>query len=359
MQHLDIRTQLAIKQRFLEDQLKQAGLYAQTCFRPILGLTWGYRLRARLSVRHVARKGGVLIGFHERHHNYVADMTTCDVLPSSVSDLLVPLRLLVGRLSIRARLPQIEVAVGDAVTVLVLRVLETMNVADEAQLREFAQRHRVQFWIQPKGPDSAFPLDPGGVTLAYTLPVFQIRMPFRPTDFTQVNHAVNRALVGRAVSLLAPDLNDRILDLFCGLGNFALPLARFAGEVLGIEGNPALVQRATENAALNGLAGRATFAHRNLSEFGCEDVRALPYNKWLIDPPRDGALAISKALVAAAQTRDITLPTRIVYISCHPLTLVRDARLLVHQAGYALCGAGVINMFAHTSHIESIALFER
>jgi 23S rRNA (uracil1939-C5)-methyltransferase len=361
MQHLDVRAQIAVKQRVLEDNLAHlAKLRAETIFRPIHGPSWGYRYRARLTVRNVVKKGGVLVGFHERKSSYVADMTSCEVLPPHVSDLLVPLRRMVEGLSIRDRMPQIELAVGATVTALVLRVLEPINAADEQLLREFADAHNVQFWLQPKGPDSVVPFYPLHAQLDYTLPEFGIRMPFLPTDFTQVNHQINRVLVGRALRLLAPARNDRVLDLFCGIGNFTLPLARLAREVVGIEGSETLTARALANAKENGVDGHTSFASRNLFEVSADDMRALGhFDKFLVDPPREGALAVSKALADIAQSGEGPLPRRIVYVSCNPATLARDAGLLVHEAGYRLKGAGVVNMFPHTSHVESIALFER
>nr|WP_235851404.1 23S rRNA (uracil(1939)-C(5))-methyltransferase RlmD [Paraburkholderia acidicola] len=361
MQHLDIRAQIAVKQRVLEDNLAHlAKLRAETVFRPIHGPSWGYRYRARLTVRDIEKKGGVLVGFHERKSSYVADMTSCEVLPPHVSAMLVPLRQLVGSLSIRNRMPQIELAVGTSVTALVLRVLEPINADDEQHLRDFADAYKVQFWLQPQGPESAVPFYPLDVPLDYTLPEFDIRMPFRPTDFTQVNHQINRVLVGRALRLLAPARGDRVLDLFCGIGNFTLPLARLAREVVGIEGSEVLTTRALANAQENGVAGHTSFACRNLFDVTADDIRALgAFDKYLIDPPREGALAIAKALAEIAQSGTGPLPQRIVYVSCNPATLARDAGLLVHEAGYRLKGAGVVNMFPHTSHVESIALFER
>ncbi|WP_425470731.1 23S rRNA (uracil(1939)-C(5))-methyltransferase RlmD [Trinickia fusca] len=362
MQHLEVRAQVAVKQRVLEDNLWHlAKLRPETVFRPIHGPSWGYRYRARLTVRHVAKKGGVLVGFHEKKSSYVADMTSCEVLPPHVSAMLVPLRRLVESLSIRDRLPQIEVAVGASVTALVLRVLEPLTADDEARVRAFADEHEgVQFWLQPKGPDTVVPFYPLDIELDYTLPEFNIRMPFKPTDFTQVNHAINRVLVGRAARLLAPARTDRVLDLFCGIGNFTLPLARLAREVMGIEGSETLTTRALANAKANGVDGHTSFACRNLFEVTADDLRALgAFDKYLIDPPREGALAVSKALAEIAQSGEGPLPSRIVYVSCNPATLARDAGLLVHEAGYRLKAAGVVNMFPHTSHVESIALFER
>jgi 23S rRNA (uracil1939-C5)-methyltransferase len=361
LQHLEMRAQVAAKQRALEDTLQHLSrLRSETIYRPIQGPSWGYRYRARLTVRLIAGKGGALVGFHEKKSSYVADMPTCEVLAPHVSAMLVPLRRLVENLSIRDRLPQIEVAVGAEITALVLRILDPITAADEDILRTFADTHNVQFWLQPSGPDTAYPFYPPGRELAYTLPEFDIRMPFKPTDFTQVNHQINRVLVSRALSLLAPARTDRVLDLFCGIGNFTLPLARVAREVVGIEGSESLTARALDNARANGLAAHTSFACRNLFEVNADDMRALgTFDKVLIDPPREGALAVSKAWAEIAESGVGVLPRRIVYVSCNPATLARDAGLLVHQAGYRMKGAGVVNMFPHTSHVESIALFER
>lgn len=361
MQHLDSRAQLAIKQRVLEDNLWHLSkVRPEVVFRPIAGPDWGYRYRARLTVRHVAKKGGVLVGFHERKSSYVADMKSCEILPPHVSAMLVPLRELVGSLSILDRMPQIELAVGHEVTALVLRILEPLTDADKDLLRAFADQHNVQFWLQSKGPDTVVPFYPLDRELAYTLPEFGIRMPFKPTDFTQVNHQINRVLIGRALRLLDAKPQDRLLDLFCGIGNFTLPLATQGRSVMGIEGSEALTTRALANAGHNGLAHKTEFACRNLFEVTAEDIAALGrFDRWLVDPPREGALAVCKALGELAQQGSDVLPSRIVYVSCSPSTLARDAGLLVHEAGYRLVGAGVVNMFPHTSHVESIAVFER
>lgn len=362
MQHLHVSAQVATKQRALEDALWHLGkVRAERLLRPIEGPAWGYRYRARLSVRHVAKKGKVLIGFHERKSSYVADMESCAVLPPHLSAMLLPLRALVAGMDQRDRLPQIEVAVGDAVTALVLRHLEPLSTADLARLRQFAAEHSVQWWLQAKGPDTVRLLDEGGPELAYTLPEFGITMPFKPTDFTQVNHAINRTLVSRALRLLEAQPGDRVIDWFCGLGNFTLPIATQAAEVLGIEGSQALVARAIDNAARNGLSGRTRFEARNLFELTGDDLLALGrFDRWLVDPPREGAFALAKALAdlhQAGQGGD-RFPRRIVYVSCNPATLARDAGLLVHQAGYRCLAAGAVNMFPHTAHVESMAVFE-
>ena len=356
MQHLDPLAQVAAKQRVLESNLWHLGrLRAEQLYAPIHGPTWGYRLRARFSARLVPKKGGMLIGFHERKSSYVADLSLCLNLPPHVSDLLMPLRELVAGLSICAAMPQIEVAVGEGVTALVLRNLEPLVAGDETLIRAFADRHGVVFYLQPKGPASAYrfyPLD--GPRLAYRLPEFNIEHHFSPTEFTQVNHAVNRVLVRRAMALLDPRPGERIADMFCGLGNFTLPIARLGAQVVGVEGSRELVRRAGENAAANGLADKVGYGVANLFEATPESLAALGhFDKMLIDPPREGAVELVKAIDPDAA------PRRIVYVSCNPSTLARDAAILVTQKGYRLLGAGVVNMFPNTSHVESIALFEK
>lgn len=361
MQHLHVSAQVATKQRALEDALWHLGkVRAEQLLRPMEGPAWGYRYRARLSVRHVHKKGVVLVGFHERKSSYVADMDSCEVLPPHLSAMLLPLRALVMGMDQRDRLPQIEVAVGQDVTALVLRHLEPLSEPDLARLRQFAAQHGIQWWLQPKGPDTVHRLDEGGPALAYSLPEFDVVMPFKPTDFTQVNHHINQALVSRAMRLLDVQPGERVIDWFCGLGNFSLPIARRAAEVLGIEGSDALVQRARDNALLNGLAERTRFEARNLFELTPADLRALgTHDRWLVDPPREGAFALVKALADLVQAGEaFHRPQRIVYVSCNPATLARDAGLLVHQAGYRCTAAGAVNMFPHTAHVESMAVFE-
>ena len=355
-QHLDEAAQVATKQRVLEDCFAHIGkVKPETMLSPIHGPTWGYRRRARLSVRHVPKKGGVLVGFHERCSSFVADMGGCEVLPTRISLLLPRLRVLLEALSIRDRLPQIELALGDAVDVLVLRVLEPPSPADETLLRTFADANQVQFWLQPKGPDTAYPFHPlDAPTLDYRLAEFDLVMPFRPTEFTQVNQDINAMLVRRAIQLLAPQPGERIADFFCGLGNFTLPIARRGARVLGIEGSQGLVARGIENAARNGLSGNSEFRVADLFQVTPEAYAELgSFDKLLIDPPRDGAIELVKSLP------DAGAPQRIVYVSCSPATLARDAAVLVHQKGYRLSTAGVANMFPHTAHVESIALFVR
>ncbi|MBA4177935.1 MAG: 23S rRNA (uracil(1939)-C(5))-methyltransferase RlmD [Leptothrix sp. (in: Bacteria)] len=364
MQHLHPAAQVAVKQRVLEDNLQHlAKVKPERLLRPIEGPAWGYRDRARLSVRWVAKKGTVLIGFHERKSRYVADMQVCPVLPARVSAMLMPLRELIGGMDQRDRLPQIELAAGDGVTALVLRHLEPLTPADQQRLRDFGAAHDVQWWLQPKGPDTAHPLDEGVLgqpVLAYRLPEYGITMPFKPTDFTQVNPHINRVLVDRALRLLDPQPGERVIDWFCGLGNFTLPLATRAAQVLGIEGSEVLVARARENARANGLAAKTRFEARNLFEVAPADLQGAGVaRRWLIDPPREGAFAIAKAVADLHAAGGFELPQRIVYVSCNPATLARDAGLLVHQGGYRCSLAGVVNMFPHTAHVESMAVFDR
>jgi len=345
-QHADLATQAHAKEDGLLQNLARIGKVAPERVLPmIVGEEWGYRHRARLSVRRVEKKGGVMVGFRERRSTYVADMRECPVLPPRISALITPLRELIERLSVRSRLPQVEVAVGDNASALVFRHLLPLTDEDHTQFRDFGDRHDVHVWLQPGGPDSAHPFHPPASELYYELPDFNVRLAFRPTDFTQVNHAMNRALVGRALELLDPQPGERIADLFCGLGNFSLPIARRGAQVIGFEGSRELVERARQNAAANGLVAQFEvmdlFAP-NLAPYG-------PFDKVLIDPPRQGAIEIVKSL-------DVR---RIVYVSCDPATLARDAGVLVHTQGYRLLAAGIANMFPHTAHVESITLFEK
>jgi 23S rRNA (uracil1939-C5)-methyltransferase len=381
MQHLHVGAQVAVKQRVLEDNLWHLGkVKADTILRPIEGPAWGYRYRARLSVRYVRKKGELLIGFHERKSGYVADMKECPVLPPHVSGLLLPLRALITSMEAMETCPQIELACGDSVTALVLRHMEPLTHGDLALLRGFAAQHAgVQWWLQPNGPETAHLLDEGGEALSYDLPEFGIHMPFKPTDFTQVNPHINRVLVSRALRLLDAKRHERVIDWFCGLGNFTLPIATQAREVLGVEGSEALVARSRQNfklnqalASVNKELSATKFAARNLFEMTPELlVQDGVADKWLVDPPREGAVSLVQALAELHQQKldpishpatvgaaGWTPPKRIVYVSCNPSTLARDADLLVHQAGYRCSFAGVVNMFPHTAHVESMAVFD-
>ena len=356
MQHLDAFAQVAVKQRVLEDNLERIGkVKPETMLQPIFGQTWAYRQRARLSVRHVLKKNKTLVGFRETNGKYVADMRHCEILPPKIANLLPLLGELNESFTVRDALPQIEVAVGEHVDVLVLRILQALSPSDEMAIKQFADTHKVQFWLQTKGPETVVPFYPlDAPPLSYSLPEFGITMPFAPTEFTQVNSEMNRLMVSRAMRLLNPQPGERIADFFCGLGNFTLPIARSGAQVLGIEGSAALVKRAGQNAAYNGLSGNTEFKAMNLFEMDEAALRKLGrHDKWLVDPPRDGAIELMKSI------SDETAPRRIVYVSCSPSTLARDAEVLVHAKGYTLKAAGVMNMFPHTSHVESIAVFEK
>lgn len=377
LQHADLRAQVAYKQRVLEDTLWHLGrVRPAQMLPPMEGPTWGYRFRARLAVRDVPSKGGVLIGFHEKKSSYVTDLNECPVLPQKVSAMLPAMHTLVGALSIRNRMPQIEVAVGDCAKpprhplALVFRTLLPLTPADERLLIAFGREHEAEIWQQPGGPDSVRLLcDAQGNTagqsaLAYELPEFGIRIPFGPTDFTQVNAGINRQLLSRAVQMLDVRPDHQVVDLFCGLGNFTLPLATRARRVIGVEGVQALVERGKQNALANQQVLRAPpgkdgvqFRMANLFEFTAESWRALGrVDRLLIDPPRDGALAVARVLAALPVAER---PERMVYVSCNPATLARDLGLMVHEGGWNVEKAGVANMFPHTAHVESIALLTR
>lgn len=360
MQHVDFSAQVAIKQRVLEDNLQHIGkVRAESMLPAVAGPAWGYRHRARLSARWVEKKGSVLVGFHEKNSSYIAEMRECAILPPRISGLIMPLRRLIAQLSIRERMPQVEIAVGADLDILVLRNMDPINARDEALLRAFiderAGERPLQFWLQPKGPDSCYPFYPESAPrLTYRLPEFAVEMPYNPTEFTQVNPQINGVMVARALRLLDPQPGERIADMFCGIGNFTLPIARSGATVLGMEGSDALVRRARENAGHNGLDRQVEYRMANLFEVTEESFAALGrFDKMLIDPPRDGAVQLVKAFT------DETAPKRLVYVSCNPATLARDAGILVHLKGYTLKAAGIINMFPHTAHVESIALFEK
>lgn len=360
MQHLEFSAQVAAKQRMLEDDLWHIGrVRPEKILPPIQGTPWHYRHKARLRVRYVEKKGGVLVGFNEKASSFVTFMDSCQVLPRFVSDLIVPLKTLIAQLSVKQALPQIELAVGEDATVLVLRILEALTEADIALLQVFEQTNGVQMWTQTKGPDTVKPLFAHGDMLHYSLPEYGLRYPFSPTEFTQVNPAINRVMIRRAMQLLAPQSGENIADFFCGLGNFTLPIAKSGAQVYGVEGSQALVNRAIENAALNQVSN-VRFAESDLFDMTPEHLQQLGYfDKWLIDPPRDGAIELVKALPDADSDQAHSAPKRIVYVSCSPSTLARDAAILVHTKGYRLKAAGVMNMFPHTAHVESIAWFEK
>ena len=361
MQHVSFDEQIRIKQQVLTDNLQHLGnVVAEEIMSPLAGVPWGYRHRARLSARYVAKKGGALVGFREKGAPYVLDMHQCLILPAHVSALITPLRELVSALSIRDKIPQIEVAVGTQVTILVIRNMDALNPEDEQLVRQFIEQYSslenpLQIWLQPKGPETCYPFYPvDAPKLSYTIQRFSLDMPYNPSEFTQVNPYINEEMLALSMELLAPQAHEVIADFFCGIGNFTLPIARLAKQVVGIEGADALVKRAKQNAIHNGLGAKVAYQVCNL--FTIDDVwlqKLGHFDKWLIDPPRDGAFELVKSITPQ------TAPKRIVYVSCNPATLARDAGVLVNTHGYRLLKAGVMNMFPHTSHVESIALFER
>ena len=356
MQHMEFGAQVASNQRILEHNLRRIGkVKAQTILPAIYGQAWAYRSRGRLSARYIAKKEQVLVGFHERRSGFIVDMSECHVVPPAISNQLLPLRELISALSIFNDMPQIELAVGENVTVLVFRILVDINDADVALFKAYADQWKVQIWLQPQGPGSAYPLYPlDAPALTYSMPEFGIEMPFKPTEFTQVNFEINRVMVERAMKLLDPQPNEIIADMFCGLGNFTLPIARSGAKVLGMEGSQQLVERALEGAKHNQLDHLTSYEIANLFDMTEAWLDKLGrFDKMLIDPPRDGAMALCNSISIAHG------PKRIVYVSCSPSTLARDADILVNKKGYTLKSAGVINMFPHTAHVESIALFEK
>ena len=352
LQYLEAGAQIRAKQQVLLDNLQRiGGVVPEDILPPLTGPVWGYRNKARLGVKYVIKKGRVLVGFRERRAPYVADLTRCEVLHPSVGERIDQLATLLGELEGRARIPQIEVAVGDAATALVFRHLDPLSAADQARLQGFADELRMHVYLQPAGPDTVHALMPVDSILSYSLPEQEVELRFRPNDFTQVNSVINRQMVARVLEMLALDRSDTVLDLFCGLGNFTLPMARLAGSVTGVEGEAGLVDRARDNARLNGLDN----IEMHVADLSADQRHVAwaggGYNKVLLDPPRSGAVGVLDVLGNIH-------PQRLVYVSCHPGSLARDAGILVSTYGYRLRAAGVMDMFPHTAHVESIALFE-
>ncbi len=353
LQHADEHAQLGFKQKQVLDALSRVGKVSpETVVEPIRGATWGYRRRARLGAKHVPKKGGTLVGFRERGTPFITRTESCHVLAPVVGLRLQALAELIDGLSVRKALPQIEVAVADNACALVLRVLEEPSEGDLARLQAFAAAHSVWFFLQRGGPDTVVPLSRDTPELHYRLDRFDVTLAFQPGDFIQVNAQANEAMVAQALEWLAPTPQMRVLELFAGLGNFTLPLARRAGQVVSVEGDAGLVRRAGENAARNGLDNITP----HVADLFAPGERPAwlrgPFDAVLLDPPRSGAQEMVP-LIAAGE------PQCIVYVSCHPATLARDAGELVHRHGYRLKRAGVIDMFPHTAHVESMALFER
>lgn len=352
LQHLDPKAQIELKGELLKDQLRRIGkLEPPPFFPPITGPVWGYRRKARLGVRFVKKHGRVFVGFRQKRSPRIADLKTCLVLHPKVGEHIADLAVKIDRLSIREKLPQVEVAVGDHRAALVFRVLDPLTDEDLKQLCRFGQDFDFDIYLQPGGPESVSPIYPETPDrLYYELP-FAIKLYFEPLDFTQVNAEINRKLISRVLELLDPQPGETVLDLFCGIGNFTLPLARKARHVVGVEGSPAAVIRAQENAKANRLENvefHVTDLTQDLSPFPWVNCR---YDKVLLDPARKGALEVMAWLPKWQ-------PKRVVYVSCNPATLARDLGVLVHEHGYRLLGVGVIDMFPHTAHVESVALLE-
>jgi 23S rRNA (uracil1939-C5)-methyltransferase len=353
LQHLACEAQIDSKQQVLLDNFKHlAKLQPQMLLAPLRGPHWGYRRKARLGVKYVRKKGRVLVGFRERSSPYLADLKRCEVLHPSVGERVEALAELIDSLSVRDQIPQIEVAVDDTQTALALRTLAEPSAEDKDKIKTFAQQNQLLIYLQPGGADSLVPLWPEPIELRFTIEQHKVSFAFKPGDFTQVNAEINRQMIDRAIELLDLAPEDRVLDLFCGLGNFTLPLARYCAEVVGVEGEAKLVERARANAAENGLHN-AQFHAADLSR----ELRDYAwwrqgFTKVLLDPPRSGA---QETLEHVARMR----VERIVYVSCNPATLARDAGVLVHEHGYQLVQAGVMDKFPHTAHVESIALFLR
>jgi len=353
LQHLSADRQIEAKQRTLTENLQRIGHVQPSEVLPVLtAQAWHYRRKGRFSVRYVEKKGGVLVGFREVDPRFVAQLENCQTVVPDVARLISPLTGLIGALQAKSDIPQIEFIQGDGPVALVFRHLAPLAESDLASLSEFGDKHGLQVFLQPGGPQSVIPLQPDYPPLHFVLPEYGIRYRFRPLDFIQVNARLNEAMIARAIALLAPSPEDIVLDLFCGLGNFTLPLAKSVAEVVGVEGDAGLVARAAENAELNGIGNARFFAADLNQEIASEQWSRQRFTKLLIDPPRAGALEVLKRL-------DLTGIDRIVYVSCHPASLARDAGYLVQERGYRLLQAGAMDMFPQTAHVESIAVFER
>ena len=362
-QHLSSESQIAAKQERLMENLERIGkVKPETVLPPLTAETWGYRRKARLGVKYMRRDKIVRVGFRERSSSFLANLDRCEVLHPKIGERLSDLSELVFNLSIKDQIPQIEVAVGDDNAALIFRHLEELSEADLNLLREFGEKNELLIFLQSGGPKTVVRLwsETGpesnatnyDTKLSYYLPDYDVEMQFQPTDFTQVNASLNQKMINHAIELLDPQVEDRVLDLFCGLGNFSLPLARKAGAVVGVEGEASLVSRARENAVQNNITNVEFHATDLNGDLSLESWYGTGFNKLLLDPPRSGAPVVVSILPKP-------LPERIVYVSCDPATLARDAGTLVNEQGYHLVKAGVMDMFPHTAHVESIALFER
>lgn len=354
LQHLDPEAQIAAKQHTLIENLQRIGqVQSERVLPPLTGPVWGYRRKARLGVKWVAKKERVLVGFREAADpRFIADIDSCEVLVPEVGARLGALSALIQGLESRALIPQIEVAAGDTGTALVFRHLQPLPDSDRAALRAFATDTGLHILLQPGGVDSVVPLDGDSPGLRFEVPRHQVSLRFEPLDFVQVNRLLNEAMIDHALNLLDLKPQHRVLDLFCGLGNFTLPVARHVREVIGVEGDAGLVRRANENAARNGLSNAQFHAADLVRELAGQPWMQERFDRVLIDPPRTGAEDVIRAM-------DFSTVPRLVYVSCHPGSLARDAGILVREKGFRLAAAGVMDMFPHTAHVESIALFEK
>ncbi len=354
LQHMDWASQISFKQNLLKTQLHHfGGVAPEAWLEPMQANAWGYRRKARLGVKHVIKKGGILVGFREKQSSFIADIKECHVLHENIAKLLLPLRESISQLNVCARLPQIEVAMGDKTIALVFRHLDPLIETDCQKLIDFGKNHEVEIYLQPKGPETVHKIWPlqGEDRLYYQLAGFNLQLAFHPMDFTQVNTEINRKMTTLAVDMLDPQPDDKVLDLFCGLGNFSLPLAKRAGQVIAVEGVETMVERGYENAKRNHLENIDFYAADLMIDFSQNSWASEGFDKILIDPPRSGAQEVCEYI-------SVFNAHRIVYVSCNPATLARDAGILIEK-GYKLIKAGVMDMFPHTGHVESIALFEK
>jgi len=354
LQHLSSSMQITLKQDILLNNLQRIGhVTPERILPPLVGESWGYRQKARLGVKYVFKKEKLLVGFRERQGRYLADISQCHVLHPSVGQGLQALAHLIRQLSIYQQIPQVEVAIGDQQVALIFRHLAPLTDEDLQQLRVYSEQHHFIIYLQSGGPKTIQQFWPSNApALSYKIADFDVQLDFLPSDFTQVNSSMNNQMISQAMQLLAPDETDRILELFCGLGNFSLPIATKAGHVVAVEGEAQLIQRAHHNAKANGINNIEFFTHDLMADFSEASWGQQGFDKMLIDPPRSGALHV-------AQQLHVFQPKRLIYVSCNPATLARDAEEIVHKQGYRLTSVGVIDMFPHTAHMESMAVFER
>jgi 23S rRNA (uracil1939-C5)-methyltransferase len=353
LQHLAEDKQIEAKQQVLIENLARIGhIEAETILPPMVGDSWGYRRKGRLSVRHVEKKGKTLVGFREIDSRFVADLSVCHTVIPALGTRLPELSALVDSLDAKRTIAQIEFIAGDGPVALIFRNLEALSDSDNEKLKLFAMESGFAVFLQPGGVNSVVPLWPLETHLEFAIPKYDIRLAFKPLDFIQVNAALNQKMIDQAIAMLDPQAGERVLDLFCGLGNFTLPLARTAASVVGVEGEAGLVARARDNAVLNGLTNAEFYAADLAKDLSSESWMQQGFDKLLLDPPRAGAAEV----LAQMPLKNIR---RIVYVSCHPASLARDAGFLVKERGYKLISAGVMDMFPNTAHVESIALFEK